>query len=149
MDARDDKSEQWSQLLEKIQDIKFTMLTTENEEGVLHSRPMATLNTLEEGSLWFFTGKSTHKCREIGRHPRVNLAFVAGGKDTFVSIAGEAQLVEDASKAEELWNPMMQAWFPEGLDDPELILLRVDVEEAEYWDVASRKMTRFTQFAKS
>jgi general stress protein 26 len=80
MDNRDDKSKQWSQLLEKIHDIKFTMLTTEDEDGFLHSRPMATLDGDGEGSLWFFTGKSSHKSREIDRHPRVNLSWDVASK---------------------------------------------------------------------
>lgn len=149
MDNRDDKSKQWSQFLEKIHDIKFAMLTTEDEDGYLHSRPMATLDEDGEGSLWFFTGKSSHKSHEIDRNPRVNLSYIAGDKDTYLSVAGEAHLVVDAAKAKELWNPLMKAWFPGGLEDPELTLLRVDVDEAEYWDVASKKMTTLFHFAKS
>ena len=149
MDNRDDKTEQWSRLLEKIRDIKFAMLTTETEAGHLHSRPMATLEATESGALWFFTGRSTLKAREIDRNPRINLAYTAGDKDTFLSVAGEAQLVEDSAKAKTLWNPVMKAWFPKGLEDPDLVLLRVDVDEVEYWDVASKKMTTLIQFAKS
>jgi general stress protein 26 len=149
MDNRDAKQEQWAELLGKIRDIKFAMLTTLNEEGFLHSRPMATLEAGEEGVLWFFTGRTTLKAREIAAHPRVNLAYSDGGHDTFVSLAGEAHLVGDRGKAEELWNPIMKAWFPQGLDDPDLVLMRVDVEEAEYWDTASKRMTTLIRFAKS
>jgi general stress protein 26 len=149
MDNRDDKSTQWKQLLAKIHTIKFAMLTTEDEDGYLHSRPMATLEEDGEGSLWFFTGKSGHKSHEIDRNPRVNLSYSAGDKDIFLSLAGEAHLVEDAARAKKLWNPFMNAWFPKGPEDPELALLRVDVDEAEYWDVGSKKMTTLVHFAKS
>jgi general stress protein 26 len=149
MDNRNEKSRQWSDLIAKIKKIKFAMLTTENETGFLHSRPMATLEAEDDGRLWFFTGRSTQKADEIGRNPRVNLAFADGGHDTFVSVAGEAHLVDDPGKAEALWSPIMKAWFPQGLEDPDLALLRVDVDEAEYWDTASKKMTTLIRFAKS
>lgn len=149
MDNRDEKSLQWSDLIAKMRKIKFAMLTTESENGFLHSRPMAALEADDDGKLWFFTGRSTQKADEIGRNPRVNLAFADGGHDTFVSVAGEAHLVDDPEKAEALWSPVMKAWFPQGLDDPDLVLLRIDVDEAEYWDTASKKMTTLIRFAKS
>lgn len=149
MDNRDSQERQWTELTEKIKDIKFAMLTTENEEGFLHSRPMATLEAEAKGVLWFFTGKSTLKAAEVGRNPRINLAYIDGGKDTFISVAGEASLLQDPEKARELWNPFMKAWFPQGLDDPDLALLRIDIEEAEYWDIASKKMQTLIRFAKS
>lgn len=149
MDNRDTRSRQWTELLEKIRDLKFAMLTTEDGEGRLHSRPMATLEAEEEGTLWFFTSRSSRKAHELGEHAGVNLAFIDGGKDTFLSVAGEGRLVDDAGKARELWSPVMKAWFPGGLEDPDLILLRVDVEEAEYWDMASKKMVSLFHMAKA
>jgi general stress protein 26 len=149
MDNRETKTEQWTELIEKIRDIKFAMMTTESESGFLHSRPMATLEATEAGAFWFFTGKSSLKVREIYHDHRVNLAYVSSGNDTFVSVAGEAHIIEDSAKAKALWNPFMRAWFPEGVEDPDLVLLRVDVDEAEYWDVASKKMTTLIRFAKS
>jgi len=149
MDNRDDTEKQWSQLIEKIRDIKFTMLTTANQEGSLRSCPMVTLEASEAGTLWFLTGQSHRKARDIESNPKVNLAYVAGDKDTFVSVSGECSLVEDPAKIKALWNPFMRAWFPKGFEDPEVGLLRVDVEEAEYWDVTSKKMTTLIRFVKA
>lgn len=149
MDSRDPQATQWAQLLEKIRDIKFAMLTTEDDDGALHSRPMATLEAEDQGVLWFFTGRSTHKTQEIGHHPRVNLAYASGDKDTFLSVAGTASLLDDPAKARELWSPFMKAWFPQGLDDPDLVLIRVEVESAEFWDVASKKMMTLFRLAKA
>lgn len=149
MDNRDSVEKQWDDLTERIKDIKFAMLTTENEDGFLHSRPMATLEADPDRALWFFTGKSTLKAREIGANPKVNLAYADGGHDTFISVAGEAHLVEDKARAKRLWNPMMKAWFPAGLEDPDLVLLKVEIEEAEYWDPTSKKMLTLIRFAKS
>ena len=149
MDNRNALSTQWSQLLEKIRDINFAMLTTENEDGTLHSRPMATQEATSEGSLWFFTGRSSQKIKDIEGCSQVNLAYVAGDRNTFISVAGEAYWVDDKSKAKELWSPILKAWFPGGLEDPDLILLRVDVESVEYWDLASKKMETLIRFVKA
>jgi general stress protein 26 len=52
-------------------------------------------------------------------------------------MSGTAQLVQDHSKIEELWKPELQAWFPKGLDEPDIALLKVNVQKAEYWDAPS------------
>lgn len=134
---------------EMIKEIRFAMLTTRSSEGRLHSRPMATREMDENGILWFYTGKSSLKVREIEAVHEVNLSYQDPGKNLFVSVAGMAVLSVDPEKIRELWSPMLKAWFPQGLDDPELALLRVEVAEAEYWDVKSGKMTSLWGLAKS
>jgi hypothetical protein len=47
---------------------------------------------------------------------------------------GEADEVRDRAMIERLWNPAYKAWFPAGLDDPDLALIKVSAEKAEYWD---------------
>jgi len=64
-------------------------------------------------------------------------------------VSGRASVVRDRGKAEELWSPAMKAWFPDGLDDPDLALLRVQVEDAEYWDTPSSKMVHVVGFVKA
>ena len=67
----------------------------------------------------------------------------------YVSVSGTAQLVRDRAKVEELWNPIFNAWFPDGLDDPDLALLKVTVEQAEYWDSPSSKVVQLYGFVKA
>jgi general stress protein 26 len=50
---------------------------------------------------------------------------------------------------EELWNPILKAWFPKGLDDPNIILLKVSVEAAEYWDSTSSTIVQVAGFIKA
>jgi pyridoxamine 5'-phosphate oxidase like protein len=57
--------------------------------------------------------------------------------------------VRDRQKIEELWNPIYKAWFPKGLEDPDLALLKVEVQEAEYWDTPSGKMVQLIGFVKA
>jgi general stress protein 26 len=137
------------QLREKIKGIRIAMLTTIDEDGSLHSRPMATQETELDGDLWFFTPATSPKVGEIGRDQRVNLSYADPDDQRYVSVSGTARLVRDRAKAKELWNPLLKAWFPQGLDDPDLALLRVHVEKAEYWDSPSSKMVQLAGFLKA
>ncbi|MBX6313640.1 MAG: pyridoxamine 5'-phosphate oxidase family protein [Isosphaeraceae bacterium] len=123
-----------------IQDIRVAMLTTIDTDGFLRSRPMATPTTDFDGHLWFLTRTDAAKVEELERDERVNLSYTDPDRQRYVSISGTARLVRDRQKAAALWSPLHQAWFPQGLNDPELALLRVDVEKAEYWDAPSRTM---------
>ena len=132
-----------------IKDIRFAMLTTIDADGSLRSRPMGTQEAEFDGDLWFFTGASSPKVDEVERDERVNLSYAAPDDNRYVSISGTARLVRDRAKAKELWNPVLKAWFPDGLDDPDLALLRVRVEKAEYWDAPSSKMVQLAGFVKA
>lgn len=135
-----------------IKDIKFTMLTTTAEDGSLHSRPMGTLNTGPkdfDGTLWFFSKRDSIKNHNIEKEPHVNLAYANPDKHQYVSVSGKAFISEDKSRMKELWNTELKTWFPEGLEDPEITLIGVDVESAELWDSPPGKMIQLLGFVKS
>jgi general stress protein 26 len=131
-----------------IKDIKIAMLTTVTEDGSLHSRPMATQKTEFDGQLWFFSQENAPKSSEIKNHQQVNLAYSSPEHQRYVSVQGKAQIVKDREKIHELWNPLYQAWFPKGVDDPEISLIRVDVESAQYWDSPSSPVVYIAGFIK-
>ena len=125
------------------------MLTTVHEDGSLRSRPMATQQLEFDGDLWFFTGHSTTKVHELERHQQVNVAYANVGDNEYVSISGMASIVRDRKKMEELWNPVYKAWFPDGLEDPDICLLKVEVHGAEYWDSPNSKVVQLAGFVKA
>lgn len=131
-----------SRLAELIGEAEVAMLTTEDTDGTLRSRPLMTLQMDEGGRLWFFTQLSTRKVGEMDRHRKVNLSYADVGKQSFVSISGRVRMLRDADKARELWTQRLKPWFPSGLDDPDLGLLEVTVEQAEFWDVPASRMQR-------
>ena len=148
--AEDKKPEdRVAKLRELIKGIKIAMLTTAENDGSLRSRPMATQQTEFDGDLWFFTGKSSGKVTEIQHNQHVNVSYAEPGDNRYVSVSGRAELIDDRSKAKELWNPFVKAWFPKGLDDPDLMLLKIKVEAAEYWDAPSSMMVNLVGFAKA
>jgi general stress protein 26 len=144
----DTRTESIEKLKELVEDIDFCMLTT-IEGDRLKSRPMSTQQFEFDGDLWFFTSDNTHKVDDILKDPRVNVAYSQPGEDRYVSVSGRASVVRDRAKIEELWSPVLKAWFPEGLDDPTLCLLKVAVEEAEYWDTPSGKLVQLFGFVKA
>jgi general stress protein 26 len=138
-----------AKVAELIKDINIAMMTTEAEDGLLHSRPMATQKTEFDGTLWFFSGLRTGKVNEIDWNPEVNLSYAEPGKTRYVSVSGTAEVVDDRAKMAELWSDIYKAWFPQGLDDPDLCLMKVEVTFAEYWDVPSGKMVQAFGFLKA
>jgi len=129
------RSESLKKLRELIKDIDFCMLTTIDEAGDPHSRPMSSNGDIDhDGDLWFFTNASSHKVTEVAQTPKVNVSFADPDNQRYVSITGVAQLIRDRQKIDELWRPEFKLWFPKGKDDPDVALLKVNLEKGEYWD---------------
>lgn len=54
---------------------------------------------------------------------------------------------DDRAKKEELFTSLAKAWFPEGVDDPELTLLKVTITDARYWDTKDGKLAAMIKIA--
>jgi general stress protein 26 len=148
-----DKTQSHDESLAKIQDLikdtRIAMLTTAGEDGKLYSRPMATQGTRFQGEVWFLTRQDSGKVNEIRHDAHVNIAYANPKDSSFVSLSGRAQVSKDRAKIHELWNPLYKAWFPKGEDDPEITLLKVTVEDAEYWDAPSNAIVRNYQILRA
>ena len=137
-------------LLDKIKDINIAMLTTTAEEDQsLRSRPMATQKPEADGSLLFLTDKESAKVYEVKKDSHVNLAYSAPSDDTYVSVSGRANAYRDQNKINELWSEDMKAWFPNGKEDPNIMILKVDIEKGEYWDSPSGLLTRAYAYVRA
>ena len=134
---------------ELITHIKVAMLTTVEGDGSLHSRPMVTQQIDFDGDLWFFTDAESAKCHEVEREGHVNVSYSDPSHQRFVAVSGRCQIRNDEAKKRELWNPVVAAFFPKGLKDETLRLLRVQVEHAEFWDAPSSRMVRLAGFARA
>jgi len=148
MDIQGQESRALDKVAELVGEIKFAMLTTQGDQGELHSRPMTTLQIDSDGCLWFFTAAHSHIMDEVDGHARVNLAYARIDKQDYLSVTGTAQIVRDRGKMQELWTPWLTPWFPEGLDDPELVLLKVRMEEADYWAAPGSAVKRLYGLVK-
>ncbi len=144
--GRDDGIEKITKLIQKAQ---IAMLITTTPEGWMRSRPMGTQRESFDGNLWFFTHASEPKVQEIQQHPQVNVSFANPDDNEYVSLSGPASLVNDRAKMEQLWQKPLETWFPKGLDDPDLALLKLEVEHAEYWDQNAGLIEIAAGFVKS
>jgi general stress protein 26 len=125
------------ELKEMVKDVRTAMLCTSRPNGHVHSRPMATSEVDDEGNLWFMTGRDSSKVDEIRDNDHVCVCYASPEENTYVCVMGEATVLRDQAKIDELWNPFAKAWFPEGKEDPNLVLIKVVPQEAEYWNGSS------------
>jgi general stress protein 26 len=119
-----------------VKDARIGMLTTMTTDGRHVSRPMALQDVEFDGDLWFFTYSDSDLVAQIGANPQVNVSFSDGKQHSWTSVSGTALRTDDPAKAKELWNPLLKAWFPDGLETPNLTLIKVTAETAEYWEAA-------------
>lgn len=128
-------------LIEMVKDVRVCMLIT-NEKNAenLSGRPMSISKIEDDGSMWFFTKESSYKVDEIEDSRKVSIAITNESSNNYLMIHGSATLVNDKSKMAELWSPVLKAWFTRGLDDPDMILIKVAPSEVNYWDSSSSKM---------
>ena len=139
-------SDDRTKLLGLIDDMPIGMLTTFGPEGP-RSIPMARQQVEPTAELWFITARDTEHTRAIESEPRVALTFSA--RDSWVALTGRAEVVDDQAKLEELWNTFAEAWLPGGPEDPQAVLIRVDVQHGEYWDTPGSKVASLISFAKT
>jgi general stress protein 26 len=135
-------------LADKLEPHGVAMLTLQEPDASLTSRPMTPLEMDGEGALWMMTSRRTVE-RVLGSRPRlVNLSFARPADGDYVSLSGEADLVDDAARKQALWSPMARPWF-DGPQDPDLVLLRVRPRHADAWDGPDTAATRLLAMAAS
>jgi general stress protein 26 len=146
----DDKQSR-KQLRDLIKDIRFAMFTTKHSNGHLHSCPMTTQDSRleEENALWFFMSRSGAPVADIAADAAVNISYADPANDAYVSVSGNARVVEDQARKDALWTPMAKAWFAGGAADPDLALVRVAVVHASYWNVKESRVVQLFEMAKA
>ncbi len=132
-----------------IKDVRIAMMCTFGSRGRIESRPMGTAGVDDDGSIWFFTNDESEKIKEIENEHGLCLAYSKPTDNTYANINGKALKVDDKAKAKELWSDILKAWFPKGLDDPKLTLIKVTPHQAEYWDSNDNRMVVFFKMAKA
>lgn len=135
-------------LAELIDGIETAMLTTHAENGSLVSRPLETLKIDANGEIIFFTAAKSHKVEELTDDAEVNLAYADPGEHRYVSVRGRARMDRDQDTIDELWSPAQKIFFPDGKGDPDLMVLRVRVRDANYWEAAGNVIARAFDFAR-
>lgn len=140
--------ETFAKFRELTANIPVAMLTTRRADGLLHSRPMGTREVESEGVLWFFTADDSAKVEEIYYDQTVNVSYADPAAQIYLSVAGKATISRDRERMRALWTPLLKTWFPQGVDDPKLALLRIDIQAIDYWE-GDGKLVSLFKMAKS
>jgi len=136
-----------NRLAELAKDIRIAMFTTVDQDGHFVSRPMAQQEVEFDGDLWFFAERDSRVVRNLAFNPHVGVTL--SSSDTWISIDGEAEVVDDSAKVHDLWNSWVEAWLPQGPDDPNVVLIKVTGHGAEYWDTPGGRVASILSFAKA
>jgi general stress protein 26 len=142
-----DSPEATRKVAELIKGQKFGFLTTTMPDGRLTSRPMSLQEVEFDGDLWFFAEHDAPWLAHITTSPQVNVGIGSGG--TWVSLTGTARVVTDVAKKKDLWNSGVEAWLPQGPEDPSVVLVKVDGDTAEYWDSPGNRLATALSFVKA
>lgn len=130
--------EEFADLLEHFHD---AMLITVGRDGSLHARPMRIAEARPDGDLWFVTSIASTKADEIAAN--VQCAITMQSRNQYLALSGTAELVRDPARVKELWSDAWSPWFPSGPQTPDLVLIHVEAERAEYWDHSGTKGLRY------
>ncbi len=136
-----------TKVAELIKGIHTCMFTTVDESGRFISRPMAQQEVEFDGDLWFFAERDSRKVAQLAANPQVGITLASGA--TWVSLHGTGEVVEDDAKARELWNAVVEAWLPQGAEDPNTVLIKFHAESAEYWDTPGGRIASVISFVKA
>ncbi len=138
-----------AKLNELIRGTGTAVFTTVRPDGTLHSCPMASHTADEAGVLWFIAHNHSEKVEAVRTNQQVNVAFADDAGQRYVSVSGFCELMRDHALTTQLWEPGYVNWFPGGADDPELVLLKVDIEHAEFWDASQGRMVPLRGFTRT
>jgi general stress protein 26 len=127
-----------ARLKELIESIRVGLLTTVDLDGSLHTRPVETLRCDIDGTLWFFTDHQSPKAHELSQDVRVSVGYSEPANKIYAVVTGQARLLRDKALAAQLWSFEQRAWYPKGLEDEHLAVLRVTLERAEYWETPGK-----------
>ena len=146
--ASDDRDDH-RKVMELIKGMRIAMLATRGSDGKYRSRPMAVSDTDFDGSLYFLTGEGSGKVHDLEADRETVVTFSDSHKSSYVALRGEAEILHDKAEIKKHWSEPARAWFPKGTDDPNIALIRVKIDEAEYWDQPSGKMVLVFGYAKA
>jgi general stress protein 26 len=124
------------ELKQLLKEFDTALLTSVTPEGLIHSRPMAVQDSDEvlDCDLWFVTSSDSAKVGEIVQDRQVGVGAYRTRDRSWLSISAWASFERDEELIRRLFKPAWKAWFVHGPDDPSIVLLKLQVERAEYWE---------------
>ena len=144
-------AEALEKLRELLADFPIATMVTVERNGAITARPIGVVgdHAAFDGCLWFITDRRSRKVQAIDGGAATCLIFEDHGKGAYLHLTGRAYVIEDRRRLEELYTPVQRTWFPQGLNDPHITLVRFDADQGEYWDQHNGMLRLLAAFAKS
>ncbi|AGF72602.1 pyridoxamine 5'-phosphate oxidase family protein [Corynebacterium halotolerans] len=133
-------------VVSKLRDASWVMMTTAGADGKLVSHPMVPQQVTDDADVWFFVSLKGGNAEALKASPQVNLSVAEAG--SWLSVAAEVEFIDDRAKVDELWNKDVEGWF-EGKNDPAVGLIRANSESAQFWGLPGGKMSALARIVKS
>lgn len=120
-------------IAEKMKNLDFCMMITQDGRQVSHSRPMSNNGKVEyDGDSWFFTFEDSNKVRHIEKDNKVNLIYQTDDM-LFIGCYGTATIVTDKKVLQEKWVDNLKEWFSDGIETPGICLIKVTSKRVSFW----------------
>jgi general stress protein 26 len=124
-DVREVRERMW----EKMAKSPFVMVRLMGSDD--HAQPMtAILDDKAEATFWFYTQKGNR----LAPGGEAMAQFVSKDHKIFACIQGTLVEETDSAVIDRHWSNMVEAWFAGGRNDPNLLMLRFELDEAEIWE---------------
>jgi general stress protein 26 len=122
------------QIAALINEIDICLFATRSADGQLHARPMSNNGQVEwDGQSWFFAPTDGRLVAELRADPTAVAAYRAEEGFAFVSVSGRVTIETDQELKQRHWLDDLERWFPNGPTDPNVALIRLDADEAQWW----------------
>ena len=89
----------------------------------------AQLDAEANSAIWFFTGRNSR----FAAMGTATATYQSKGHDVFSRFSGVLSEETSRERLDKQWNNFVEAWFPGGKNDPNLLMMRMDLGEASIW----------------
>ena len=140
-----------NKIRELLKHFRSAMLTTVTAVGVISTRPMGVQGDPDQfdGTLWFFTDDRSPKAQLVKTGAHTALVLQNDDKSTYLHMTGRASVERNMTKMQEFYTPLLKTWFPDGLEDPNLALIRFDADKVDYWESPGGMLQVLGAFTKA
>jgi len=144
-------AEALAKLRELLANFPIATMVTVETSGAITARPIGVVgdHAAFDGQLWFITDRRSRKVQAINTGAVTFLIFEDHDKGAYLHLTGRAHVIEDRTRLEELYTPVQRTWFPNGLDDPHMTLIRFEGDRGEFWDRHNGMVRLLAAFAKA
>src|SRR5215217_6986888 len=127
------------EISKRMAGIDIAILSTHTENGQIANRPMSNNGDVKyDGTSYYFTFEQARTVSDIKASNKVALGFTSPGSvfsdAIYVAVEGVAELIRNKATFKAHWTTDLDRWFENGVDTPDIVLIKVKATRITYWD---------------